>query len=282
MAIHKSIRIHQYLDDWLVRATSVQTCLQHTQDLVKICQTIRLAGEFRNIRTGTKQVFDLVGYRFDLRAGRVRPTPDRWQNLQDMSNTVTTGLSGTAVHVSDRFTNSHRKASSPRLTSYEIHTVASQKQLEGTRVTRKGDSNTKVPAPTFTMVAARGQESTGQRGSRQCGPTGYTSPGPQTLDRSLKSDRSLFPVRALRYYLDRSSGRRRRWFLSPLRKVSTKDISPASIFSWIKKTVILCYELSDQEAHSLHQVKAHDVRAFAAPKVFQSGVSSDPIFSACH
>ena len=33
--------------------------------------------------------------------------------------------------------------------------MASQKQLEGTRVTRKGDYNTKVLAPTFTMVAAR-------------------------------------------------------------------------------------------------------------------------------
>ena len=35
--------------------------------------------------------------------------------------------------------------------------MTSQKQLEGTRFTRKGDSNTKVLAPTFTMVAARGQ-----------------------------------------------------------------------------------------------------------------------------
>ena len=35
--------------------------------------------------------------------------------------------------------------------------MASQKQLEGTRVTRKGDSNTKVIAPTFTRVVARGQ-----------------------------------------------------------------------------------------------------------------------------
>ena len=39
----------------------------------------------------------------------------------------------------------------------ETHTVASQKQLEGTRVTRKGVSNTKVFAPTLTMVAAKGQ-----------------------------------------------------------------------------------------------------------------------------
>ena len=35
--------------------------------------------------------------------------------------------------------------------------MASQKQREGTRVTRKSDSNTKVLASTFTMVAARGQ-----------------------------------------------------------------------------------------------------------------------------
>ena len=59
------------------------------------------------------------------------------------------------------------------------------------------------------------------RGSRQCGPRGITALAP-TLDRSLKSDRSLCPVRALRYYLDRTSGRIRRWFLSPLRKVLTK------------------------------------------------------------
>ena len=30
-----------------------------------------------------KQDFDFVGYQFDLRSGRVRLTPDRWQNLQE-------------------------------------------------------------------------------------------------------------------------------------------------------------------------------------------------------
>ena len=93
-----------------------------------------------------------------------------------------------------------------------------------------------------------------------------------TLDRSLKSDRSLCPVRALCYYLDRNSDLRQNKevvFVS-FKKGFNKDISPATISSWIKQTVILCYELSDQEAHTLHQVKAHDVRAFAASKVFQS------------
>ena len=70
-----------------------------------------------------------------------------------------------------------------------------------------------------------------------------------------------------------TSVRIRSWSLSSLRKDFDKDISPATIFSWIKQTVILCYELSDQEALTLHQVKAHNVRAFAASKNFQSGIS---------
>ena len=105
-----------------------------------------------------------------------------------------------------------------------------------------------------------------------------------TLDRSLKSDRSLCPVRALRYYLDRTSDLRQNKelvFVS-FRKGFDKDISPATISSWFKQTAILCYELSDQEALTLRQVKAHDVRAFAASKAFQSGVSLEQILSACH
>ena len=119
----------------------------------------RLAGEFRKIRTGAKAGLRLC--RLPVRPqGRSGPTDTRplaESSGQNTRNTVTTGLSGPAVHVSDRFTNNHRKATSPRPTSYEIHTVASQKQLEGTRVTRKGDSNTKVLAHTFILVAARGQ-----------------------------------------------------------------------------------------------------------------------------
>ena len=83
MASHKGIRIHQYLDDWLVRATSRQACLQHTQSLVRICQKLGWLVNLEKSELVPKQIFDFVGYQFDLRAGRVRPTPDRWQNLQD-------------------------------------------------------------------------------------------------------------------------------------------------------------------------------------------------------
>ena len=100
-----------------------------------------------------------------------------------------------------------------------------------------------------------------------------------TLDKSHKGDRSLCPVRALRYYLDRTSDLRqnKELVLVSFKKGFDKDISPATVSSWIKQTVILCYELSDQQALTLHQVKAHDARAFAASKAFQSGISLDQI-----
>ena len=82
MALHKGIRIHQYLDDWLVRATSHQTCLQYTKILVQICQDLGWLVNLEKSELEPKQVFDFVGYQFDLQSGRVRPTPERWQNLQ--------------------------------------------------------------------------------------------------------------------------------------------------------------------------------------------------------
>ena len=40
MTLQRGIRNHQYLDDWLVKAKSQQTCLQHTKTLVALCQPL--------------------------------------------------------------------------------------------------------------------------------------------------------------------------------------------------------------------------------------------------
>ena len=100
----------------------------------------RLAGEFGKVGTGSK--VDLRFCRLPVRpqgrSGPTDPRPLAEPSGQNIRNAVTTGLSSPAVHVSDRFTNNHRKAGSPRPTSYETHTVGSQKQLEGTRFTKKG------------------------------------------------------------------------------------------------------------------------------------------------
>ena len=119
----------------------------------------RLAGEFREIRAGTQTGLRLCGLpvRPQVRPGQTDPGPVAKPSGQDTSTPVTTDLSGPAVHVPDRSANSHRKTGSPRPTAHETHTVASQKQLEGTRISREGYPSTKIPAPSLTMVA-RGRQ----------------------------------------------------------------------------------------------------------------------------
>ena len=84
-----------------------------------------------------------------------------------------------------------------------------------------------------------------------------------TLDKSLSEDRSLCPVRALRYYLDRTKDLRQgkdfARYLFPSGRVSIRTFSLLQ-----SQTVLLCYQLSDQTAQDLHQVRAQDVRPFAA------------------
>ena len=93
LALKQGIRIYQYLDDWLVRARSHQTCLQHTQTLVDLCLELGWLVNKEKSELEPTQVFNFVGYQFDLKNDRVRPTPDRWQTLQTkirdiMSNPV--------------------------------------------------------------------------------------------------------------------------------------------------------------------------------------------------
>ena len=158
MATHKGIRIHQYLDDWLVRARSPQTCIQHTKILVKMCQDLGWLVNLEKSELEPKQVFNFVGYQFDLRSGRVRPTPDRWQNLQGKIQTLLL-LPACPVRqfmsLIGLLTATEKQVHLGRL--HETHTVASQKQLEGTGIPREGHPPTQIPAPTFTMVARRKQ-----------------------------------------------------------------------------------------------------------------------------
>ena len=67
-----------------------------------------------------------------------------------------------------------------------------------------------------------------------------------------------------------------------LQERHTSDIRPATLSSWLKQTILLCYKQADQQALDLVQVKAHDIRAFAASKAFYGGVSVYQIMQACH
>ena len=155
LALQKGIRIHQYLDDWLVRARSHQTCLQHTQTLVALCLELGWLVNKDKVELEPQQAFNFVDYQFDLKEGRVRPTQECWQTLQTKIRDLMIGLQANVPH---RSTDSNRETGTLRPVTHETHTVASQKQLEGTRLTRKGDPHIQVTPPTSEMVA----------GGRQC------------------------------------------------------------------------------------------------------------------
>ena len=116
---------------------------------------IGLAGEFGQVRTGSKADlrFCRLPVRPQGRSGLTDPRQVAEPSGQNIRNNVTATLSGSTIHVPDRFANSHRKASSPRPATHETHTVASQAALENTRVTRKSDPNSQILVPSFKMVA---------------------------------------------------------------------------------------------------------------------------------
>ena len=118
---------------------------------------IGLAG--RKVRIGTKTSFQLCRLPVQPRvqSGPTHTGPVAKSSAKNTEASIPTCLSGPGVHILDRSINSHRKASSPRPTAHEAHSMTPQKQLEDTGIPREDDSTAQVLAPTLTMVANRRQ-----------------------------------------------------------------------------------------------------------------------------
>ena len=113
------------------------------------------------------------------------------------------------------------------------------------------------------------QEPSGMGETRHCGISGYTALA-STFDKTLKEDRSLGPVRVLRYYLDRTKDlhKHKELVLISFKKDFDADISPATISSWIKKIVILCYQLLDQEGPGFASGEGSQCKSFCCVQSF--------------
>ena len=168
MALQRGIRIHQYLNDWLVRATSHQTCLQHTQTLVALCRELGWLANKEKSEVDPKQVFQLCRLPVRLERGQGQTHTRALARLdrQNLGSSVRSSVSGPAVHIPHRTPDSHRKASPPRSTSYETHRVTLEEQLEGTRITRKGDTSPQLAPPPLEVVA----------GGKQCATRSIITP----------------------------------------------------------------------------------------------------------
>ena len=75
-----------------------------------MCQQLGWLMNLEKSELEPKQDFDFVGYQFDFRSDRFRPTLDWWQNLQETVKTaIPTGLPGPGIHVLDRLLTSTEK-----------------------------------------------------------------------------------------------------------------------------------------------------------------------------
>ena len=105
-----------------------------------------------------------------------------------------------------------------------------------------------------------------------------------TMDRS-EPDRSLCPVRALRFYIGRTKSLRagRTPLFLPLRETESGTLSPNTISAWIKKTISMAYQIAgkDEELARLHSLRAHETRALSSSWDALRNTSVRDIMDAC-
>ena len=84
MALSKVIRLHQYLDNWLIRAQSQEEAQVNIQIVVDLTQSLRWILNQEKSELMPTQVFSFVGYEYHLDSALVKPTQERWLKLQDL------------------------------------------------------------------------------------------------------------------------------------------------------------------------------------------------------
>ena len=84
MALTRGIRLHQYLDDWLIRAQSREEAQVNTQTVVDLTQSLGCIINQEKSKLKPAQVFLFVGYEYHLDSALVKPTQERWLKLQDL------------------------------------------------------------------------------------------------------------------------------------------------------------------------------------------------------
>ena len=100
-----------------------------------------------------KQVFDFLGYQFNLKEGKFKPTLDRWQTLTTKIKELLTGPTCPVLQLMSLIgllTATEKQVHPDRL---HMNPVAPQTKLEGPSIPIKGDTSSQVAPPPSKMVA---------------------------------------------------------------------------------------------------------------------------------
>ena len=80
----REIRVHQYLDDWLLRANTRHQCQLQTKKLIHTLQQLGFTTNFEKYELRPTQKIDFLGYHFDLVQGKVFPTEKKLKILEKL------------------------------------------------------------------------------------------------------------------------------------------------------------------------------------------------------
>ena len=81
LARSRGLKMHQYLDDWLLRSDSREKSVQDTQRLLNLVQSLGWLVNFDKSELTPSQRLDFLGYHFDLEKGLVFPTSKSLEKL---------------------------------------------------------------------------------------------------------------------------------------------------------------------------------------------------------
>ena len=170
-------------------------------------------------------------------------------------------------------------------TSFLLALASGARRSELHAVTRSGVKHSNSWREVWLQPSAQfiAKNQKAQRPGTLFSPITVPALGP-TLGPNLEQDRTLCPVRALKFYLDRTKPilRDRKKLFIAFKKGYTREIAPITLSSWLKATVRLAYELIKPDELKTLRVTGHQVRAIAASWAVLGGVSVDQIMTSCH
>ena len=79
MALSRGIRLHQYLDNWLIRAQSQEEAKVNIQTVVDLTQSLGWIINQEKSELNPTQVFSFVGYEYHLNSTLVKRTQEMAQ-----------------------------------------------------------------------------------------------------------------------------------------------------------------------------------------------------------
>ena len=82
MSLSRGLKLHQYLDDWLIRSQSQEEAQLNTRAVVDLTQSLGWIINQEKSELKPTQVFSFVGYEYHLDSALVKPSQESCVRLR--------------------------------------------------------------------------------------------------------------------------------------------------------------------------------------------------------